>query len=87
MLFDKVLYICPMKVPNLNLMLWTSLRHRGDMEAIASATGVSYITVHRAFKGSASPELIEFMNEFYTERKNKTKCYIPKSLQEALSQP
>ena len=87
MLFDKVLYICCVKVPNLNLMLWTSLRHRGDAEAIASATGVSYMTVHRAFKGSASPELIEYMNNYYEQRKNKTKCYIPTSLQQALSQP
>jgi len=86
LLFDKNMYICAMTVPKLNLILWTSLRHRGDAELIASGAGVSYMTVHRAFKGSASPKLIEFMNEFYTERKNKTKCYIPQSLQQALSQ-
>lgn len=86
MLFEKNVYICAMKVPKLNLILWTSLRHRGDTEAISLATGKSYMTVHRAFKGSANPELIEYMNQFYEERKNKTKCYIPQSLQEALSQ-
>ena len=86
MLFDKNMYIRPMKVPKLNLLLWTSLRHRGDAELIASGAGVSYMTVHRAFHGSANPELIEYMNQFYEERKTKTKCFIPQSLQEALSQ-
>ena len=80
------MYICIMKVSNLNLMLWNSLRHRGDTEAISLGAGVSYMTVHRAFKGSANPELIEYMNNFYQERKKQTQCYIPKSLQEALSQ-
>jgi len=86
LLFDKNMYICAMTVPKLNLLLWTSLRHRGDAELIASGAGVSYMTVHRAFHGSANPELIEYMNNFYEDRKNKTKCYIPTSLQEALSQ-
>lgn len=80
------MYICGMKVPNLNLMLWTSLRHRGDTEAISLATGKSYMTVHRAYQGSASPELIEFMNNFYEQRKKQTRCYIPQSLQQALSE-
>lgn len=80
------MYICYMKVPKLNLLLWTSLRHRGDAEAIASATGKSYMTVHRAFHGNASPDLIEYMNQFYETRKKQTQCYIPQSLQEALSQ-
>jgi hypothetical protein len=86
LLFDKNMYICPVTVPKLNLILWTSLRHRGDTEAISLATGKSYMTVHRAFKGSANPELIEYMNNFYEQRKRQTQCYIPQSLQQALSE-
>lgn len=49
---------------------WLNLRHKGDADKIAELAGVSPITVYRAYKGSASPDLIAVMNKFYEDRLN-----------------
>lgn len=50
---------------------WLQYRHKGDAELIAQKANVSPITVYRAYRGSASPELAQVMNEFYFNRINQ----------------
>lgn len=62
-----------MKINKEILKSWKQLYERGDKLRIMECTNMSYPTILKAFKGQADYDLVESINKFYKERKERNK--------------
>lgn len=55
------------------LKSWSILYERGDKQELARLTKKSYPTILKAFNGHADYDLVESINQFYKQRKERNK--------------